>query len=488
MRHLINRPIGAGLENDPDDIRIVRGTLKALKGDEIVPEKLSGFIDDDLDADIRNFQQRSGLTEDGRLEPTGETERNLISRITGEGMDRAAAGDTVLSRSVGDGGENDAADVVAMKRALGTLGYLKYDRTAPPPPFIDAKTVAALTDLQRDAKLLTDGRADPNGKTIAAIGELLEEKSDSEAPDETQVALGPGLIPLSMFFARAAPHVIRQVPPIVALNEATKKLTENERSRGNAQDGESDFTAHPSGGTKLEHIPPNPGEFGGGKTEFPPEDPDKNDGKHEGRPTDPIRSDSTVFPLPENPENLIQVFPGNVEKPELPIIIERRGSEPVRAFNERIKRAFETLGNELSIKIIHIGGSRDADGNEIPEIHFKNKETGGLKGGSFPDISLEFRASKRTIRIHINTMDILVDGVTPSAREQRAAERLSINMEDYATLIEIQKPGANETVDFDALIERYKEPLQNMIDFAEGKIDRAAFIRRIQSTEKLPTK
>lgn len=489
MRNLIRHPIGAGLENDPDEIRLIRGTLKAINGEEFIPEDLSGFIDDDFDTDIRNFQQQAGLVEDGRLTPGGETERNLIARIAGETLDVATADETVLNRSVGDGGENDPEDVTAIKRALGTVGRLKYDRTRPPAPYIDTKAVDALRDLQRDKKLHIDGRADPDGETLRTLHELLEENPSDKPLDETQLALGPAaLIPLLFFLARTTPQFARLGPALLTANDAAKKLAEDERKRRDEGSYGSDPSKPGTNGTTLPNIPPDPQKLGGGKTEFPPEDPDKNDGITKGRPTEPARNDPTVFPVPKNPENLIEVFPDQRDELNVPIIIERRGSEPIREYNARLKRAFETLGNMLGINIIHIGGSRDAEGNEIPETYLKNKETGGRKGSSFPDITLEFRGAKLTFRIHINTMDKLVDGVTPSAREQRGAERLSINMEDDAALIEIQKPGANETVDFDVVIERYKETFQNMKDYADGKIDRAALIRRIKSTEKLPLK
>lgn len=480
MRHLIRRPIGAGLDNDPDDIRIVRGTLKALKGDEVNPEKLSGFIDDDLDTDIRTFQQNTGLIEDGRLTPGGETERNLISRITGENIDFTAADDAVLNRSVGDGGENDPRDVIVVKRALGTLGRLKYDRTKPASPIIDANTVDALTGFQQDKKLLVDGRADPGGETIKSLREALEEKSQDASPDETQIALGPLL---RLLLSRAA----RPLPPIIATDEAAKKAAEEEQKRRRDGSKDPEFTGQKSNGTKLEHIPPDPNKLGGGKTAFPPEDPDKSDGKMEGGPTEPVRNYPTVFPLPENPENLIQIFPGNTDRPEPPIIIERKGNEPTRVYNALLARMIERFGKKFGIKLIHIGGSRDADGNEIPETHLKNKETGGLKGGSFPDISFEI-PGLISLRVYLNSADTYADGVTLTKREENAARRMEINMEDNAVLIAIPKLRANQTVDLEALEKMLEPIIKDLKDLAEGKVDIRAFSRRISLREKLPLK
>lgn len=490
MQHLINRPIGAGLENDPDDIRLVRGTLKALNGEKIIPENLSGFIDDDLDADIRNFQQKSGLTEDGRLAPEGETERNLISRITGQGIDVAAPRDATLRRSVGDGGENDPADVAAVKRALGTLGYLKYDRTAPPSPFIDTKTVAALTEFQNDTKLLPDGRADPEGPTIESLRELLGENPDGPASDETQVALGPALIPLFLLLARAAPHAVklaRGAPAIGAVVDAGNKTAENNRKRGGERDEESNFTGDRSEGTKLEHIPPDPNRFGGGRTEFPSKGPDGSENKQEGRPTDPVTDIPAGFPMPKNPENLVEIFPGNTDMPELPLIIERKGNETTRSFNAKLVRGLEAIAKKNGLQVEHIGGSRDADGREVPETHLKNRDTGGLKGGSFADITL-LASGKRKFRILINTTDTRADGTTLSTRENEAAVTMLYNMEDNALLFTIAKARANETIDFDVLEDMLDPVVKLWKNVADGELDRDVVKQWIKFHEKLPTK
>lgn len=489
MRDLIKRPIGAGLDNDPDDIRIVRGTLKAVNGDEIDPETLSGFIDDDLDTDIRDFQQNAGLIEDGRLTPGGETERNLISRITGEGTDVATHADTVLQASVGEGGENDAADVIAAKRALGTLGYLKYDRTAPPSPFIDAQTVAALTKFQNDTKLFPDGRANPDGGTIEALRELLEEKSNRPGSDETEVAVGPALIPLFMLLARTAPHLAkfaRGAAAAGAVGNAARQAGDQTLQRPGEADTEQNFRGDRSEGIKLEHIPPDPSQFGSG-TEFPAEDPEGYDGKHEGQPTEPFTHIPAGFPIPDNPEDLVTLLPGNTDQPQLPLLIERRGKESTRAFNAGVTRAFEAVGKKIGLKIKHIGGSRDPDGREIPETHFKNRDTGGLKGGSFSDMTFLI-SGKQDILVVVNTVDTRADGMTPTTREENNAIKLDYNMKANAVLITLPKAGPDQTIDF-AEFERRTLPIfKDVKKIADGKSARDALGRRIKLHEKLPTK
>lgn len=490
MRHLINRPIGAGLDNDPDDIRIVRGTLKAVNGDEIAPETLSGFIDDDLDTDIRDFQQNAGLVEDGKLTPGGETERNLISRITGEGIDVATRADTVLRESVGDGGENDAADVIAAKRALGTLGYLKYDRTAPPSPFIDAKTVAALIEFQNDTKLFPDGRADPDGETIETLREALEEKSNRAGSDETEVALGPALIPLLMLLARTAPHLAKFARGAAAAgtvgNAARQAGNKTLQRRGEA-DAEQDFRGDRPEGSKVENIPPDPSRFGGGRTEFPAGDPDGNDGKQEGRPAEPITHIPAGFPIPDNPEDLVTLLPGNTDQPSLPLFIERKGKESTRVFNADVTRTFEAVGRNIGLQIKHIGGSRDPDGREIPETHFKNRDTGGLKGGSFSDMTFLI-SGKVDILVVVNTVDTRADGMTPTTREENGAIRLDYNMAANAILITLPKARSGQTIDFKAFESRIVPVFKDLKKIADGMSARNVLGRRIRLHDKLPTK
>lgn len=495
MRHLINRPIGPGLDNDPDDIRIVRGTLRAMKGEDINPETLSGFIDDDLDADIRHFQQDAGLVEDGKLSPDGETERNLISRITGDSIDVAAREDAVLQQSVGDGGENDPADVVAAKRALGTLGYLKYDRTAAPSPFIDSDTVAALTEFQNDTKLFPDGRADPDGKTIEALREALGEVPDRSAPGETKVAVGPLMVPLLLTLVRTAPHLAkfaRGAAAVGASSNAARQAGQKTRERQGDQrdpDEGSDFARARPESSKVENIPPNPNRYGGGRTEFPPEDPDGNDGKLEGRPAEPIIDIPAGFPIPDSPEDLVEILPGNTDKIELPIFIERRGKESTRAYNADVTRLFESAGKQNGLQVQHIGGSRDANGREVPETHFKNRDTGGLKGGSFADMSFwVWVPGKGKIEIHINTADTRADGMTLTTREKTAAIRLLYNMKKNALLITIAKAGPNETIDLDAMEKLIDPVMKGIKDAAENGFDRDTVERWIDIHQKLPTK
>ena len=121
------------------------------------------------------------------------------------------------------------------------------------------------------------------------------------------------------------------------------------------------------------------------------------------------------------------------------------------------------------------------------ETHLKNRDTGGRKGGNFIDITF-ITSGLRKIRIFINTVDTHADGKTLSAREERAAQQILINKEEDAILITIPKPGANETVDIDALEDLIEPLIRKLKDLSDGELDPGSVDQWIKLLEKLPTK
>ncbi|MEK9721872.1 MAG: peptidoglycan-binding domain-containing protein, partial [Rhodospirillaceae bacterium] len=67
------------MANRPDDIVAVKQRLHRLGFYEPPPEGIGDDIDAEFETAIRAFQQDNGLQVDGRLEPGGETERNLVA-------------------------------------------------------------------------------------------------------------------------------------------------------------------------------------------------------------------------------------------------------------------------------------------------------------------------------------------------------------------------------------------------------------------------
>lgn len=75
----LKKPVGNNLDNDPDDITKTK-ELFANEGYYKQPVE-NGYIDKELDDSIWNFQRDNDLKQDGIMNPGGETETALISRI-----------------------------------------------------------------------------------------------------------------------------------------------------------------------------------------------------------------------------------------------------------------------------------------------------------------------------------------------------------------------------------------------------------------------
>ncbi len=152
------------------------------------PEGFHDAIDADFDRSIRDFQESNGLKIDGLLLPGGETERNLIAYKTGEGFDGVGPDQVAIGGGVGFGGGNDTADVSAIKRAFGALDRYRYDRTRPPPPYIDSRLVEEIEAFQRENGLFDDGLIAPGGETLPALRDALAAQqpagTDTPAPKD----------------------------------------------------------------------------------------------------------------------------------------------------------------------------------------------------------------------------------------------------------------------------------------------------------------
>lgn len=171
---------------------------------------------------------------------------------------------------------------------------------------------------------------------------------------------------------------------------------------------------------------------------------DEDPGRGRDRPPpveDSTKPDITQLIPPElDPKDWIEVYPADPGL-KLPIVLENRGNEATRQLNTKINRCIEDAAKELGVKIVHEGGGRDREGNEVKEKHLKNKETGGLKGGSFLDGA--YRILKTGQRIFFNTFTARADG-SPISREERQAARILKNKEDGDILILIPKGELDE--------------------------------------------
>ena len=217
-RLFLHDSVGPGLRptNQPGDVIAVKQRLNRLGFYEPPPEGFGDDIDAGLDAAVRAFQTDNGLQIDGRLEPGGETERNLAA-FDDDAPEEAgfALEDIALTGRVGARGENAKQDVTQVKTLLASLGHYQFDRTRPPPPFVDTKMVEGIREVQRGLGVPVDGVIGPDGETLDALKK--SEGRPGTRPGETEVAFLPAVgaaavaaAPYVLHGLRlAAPHVLR---------------------------------------------------------------------------------------------------------------------------------------------------------------------------------------------------------------------------------------------------------------------------------------
>jgi peptidoglycan hydrolase-like protein with peptidoglycan-binding domain len=469
MVGLFNRSVGRGLDNNADDVKVARAVTRALDGDEVSLEMLSPYMDAEIEDGIRGFQRQQGLQEDGIIHPGGETERNMIARITGEAPDAPKAEEVEIDSSVGRGGENDAPDVVTLKRALGTLGYLKFDRTKPPSPFIDEKTVDALIAFQRDRGLQQDGKADPFGPSLEELRAVLGEESVARKEDGVQVAIAPLLIPILFTLGRVAVAAAMRVGTGTALRGAAgmvgrqlaKEGTQNVLKAGAATVARLPTPAGPVLTPPTE--PPDPDLTGKGTPPFPGEPPKKPEKPVEPEVVDIINNLPGEPDTPLKPEDVVEIFPNDRDKFTVPIVYERNEREQTKDLNDGVLNTSKEIGRDLSLTIKHVGGGRNGDGSDKKEVYLENAKADKTKGENPRKGSnylyLTFEVNGSTL-VHINTVDVYADGVSETTREFDAAVRVIQNKEEDDIFILVPKPRKGQTLD----VEGFRDFMRQILD------------------------
>ena len=479
--------------NRRDDVIAVKQRLNELGLYEPPPEGFADDIDAGFDAALKRFQAENGLQVDGRLEPGGETERNLVAALSDKKPEEPVTAEKlVLNGGVGSRGANKPEDVVKVKQALNALGRLPYDRTRPPPPYIDTKTLEAIRDVQRDLGLFDDGVIGPEGETIQALRDVFTESPEGRPrtstgetevaaayplpdgetsrarrdllyekprgrpgtrPGETEVAALPLAGAVPVIVRLAAPHVLRALGGSTA--GATAGQVTIDAAKGTAHKGADTVAKLRMIGPSLPPIPPFPAK-------------EDNAIQVESLPQAPSPLPThTAFPIPDDPGMLIEIFPDQSEEFSIPFILDNsRGSEPIQILNTSIKDLVLGVASARGLNIKHIGGARE-NGINVKETHLGNPD-GGRFGAARPDITLQNPETGR--RMFINTVDTRADGETPSSREQRAAVRIIINGESGDLLLLIPKPPKGMTIDFNAL-EEIVTPLLKEIAKPKPKVD-----------------
>ncbi len=343
-----------------------------------------------------------------------------------------------LSDHVGPRRRNRRDDVAKVELMLGGQGYLDLARTNGPTGYFGAPQEQAIRRLQADRGLSVDGWAAPDGETVASLRQGL------------RASPGVGVLHGGAGDDRPAPGPAGPVPPvfphlpIMGRRQADAVLEE----LGGAARAIGDFAL------RNQRFAPR---IGFGPPPFMP-----TTGIDDGPPpsvsaprTDPaLPGPSADPPPPPEPEHFpAEESTGWIEglippALDLPLIIERRGSERVRQLNAQVRAYIEERMAHYGVILTHTHGARDKDGNELSERYLKNVESRGRLGSSYPDITFKTEEPKRNL--HVQTVDTYADG-SLDRRERANALKLYKNMGNEDIQLSIPKPKPGQDLDWDAL-------------------------------------
>lgn len=460
-KRFLHGAVGAGdLDNRPEDVVATKRLLRDMGLYQPRPEGLGDDIDAGFDAALRRFQKERGLVEDGTLLPGGETERNLVAARSGEGLDPGPSPGEIRPRgTVGEGGENDPETVAMVKRAFGALGRYPYDRTRPPPPYIDAKLVDAIRDLQHESGIHPDGRIDPEGKTVDALRRAVATQHARQKtlpngkrlrPGETQVAVAPVLAaavpPLLGLMARAAPHLARGGGAAAGAAAGQAAI-----EAGKTQESKSEIMQNPPPSSP----PPYPAHQRNPKHNI-------NVSPADG-PKMPDRTE-TLIGTPVQPIKLIYQALDDDEFRRQIMIVERAGGERTRKLNDLVGKLGVEIGGKLGRELTMSHGGYHKDGNYQSEYWLKPQwpladPSKPLANGSWLDVVLTLDDGKS--KILINTVDIYRKDGRLKPREERQRVKVMINKNENEIFITIPKPHGE--VNLEEYVKQFEPALKDAI-------------------------
>ena len=391
----------------------------------------------------------------------------------------------------------DPDDVLGVKFAFHELGY--YD---PPTgefhPWPDAPLFEAIESFQVDNDLDADGEMLPGGPTELVLNSLPAPGS-APAPNAYERAVAEGLvrpedaISDSESWSRSVERRTGQqltpafAPAVVAggiaLAEAGKIVLPGllgglaaAAALGAARRGapvSPDASPMEGDGRRRAALPP--------EKPIPPRDFDPEEARKiqellqrppQPEPVLPMEPEQLIPPA-LNPEEWIEIFPD--QSGELPsfIIIERKGSPPIRNYNKTFNDALAEAGKREGAVVKKSFGAHDKDGNQQKELYLNGPHEGSTKDGSYLDFGVEIDGVE--VRIFGNSQSVRKDG-SPIPAEAKQVIKVLNNKKEGDLFVVVPKPAAGETVDFEALVEN----LRPIVRAAQGKshsIARTAPIR-----------
>ena len=360
----LNKPIGASYSLDEDD---VLKTKKALSGLGHYKEPKTGatpWPDTKMFDGLKSFQKKEGLKVDGLMKPKGPTEKVLKKKTAGLGL------------------------------VKGEWDWMRGDKGR------KEKKVKQQPWPERRSSLLEPGKdaAEQEARPKPA-GEGIESQVGGKQK-ETQVAFAPGA-------AYALPLLL---PLAAAAGEYLHKETEKRLDKGQS-------TAPPLMPTEPEKA-------------LPPSEPMKEKDKMPEWTESPVAKP----PMPDRMENVpakmddsFEIYPELDETlRDMGVIVENsRGDKKTQAETNLIIRILDEGLKKRGVRKIHIGGGESVKGKYMKERYIKPS---GTDGAARPDGSFQIQNERKNRTeekiLDFNTVDTWKDGITPTARERRALERI----------------------------------------------------------------
>ncbi len=488
-------PFGSEYGIDADDILRTKKALSSLGHLPGPKGPITPYADRWMIDGLKSFQRSNGLAVDGIMKPGGPTAKAL-GRALGDKADPQILparhpiplpenddgtfsisrplgpnGHGILSwtpsvfgtlSDVGHGRRNLPRDVLAVRRALAWSGDLPAERAAIPANAGSdghADLFDAIERFQTRNDLKTDGWMGPNDETAraldtavaervsahedAAAGNRKDNASDKAKDSVTQVAMaGPVINLLLRQLPRLLPGVAAGVAGQKAIEETLKSKGENASPRSEIAD------PMPSSPPPLE---PDDNRFPN-KEEYPAEGP-KLPGL-EGLPAkEPTKPEPLIF------EALREEIRKELSKPSQANPGDKwtiKGNELIAG--DVLDEILDEYPDEVKDAIKHMGGAGKK------EEYMPDEQT-GMKGSSFPDITLEDIRYNTKLRALTGLM--LKDGRTPISRERRQVYgvRDKSDSGDIVAALPKLRPG----MDIDEFKNRAKEALRPYIHAWIGK-------------------
>lgn len=396
----------------------------------------------------------------------GRSSRNLdvldaaiegIRRMTETGKSMEAAFGSSpyqLDAPVGRRGDNGRIDVAKIETLLGRAGYLDLAPTDGPTGYYGTRVEDALKRFQKDGDLKADGLVNPGGPTLAALTRATAANENGSSSK--------------------APSLLESGSERIETQGSTDEPAKKQQHAAMLLDGLGRKVVMPPQytppGQPMAPIPLSPRHVLPGRPPIPiplpplPLPPGPAESAKDRVPQKPPivgqdRPTGSTPPTPANDNDQKPILPGPsptdlfLEELLRPYRENRRGDGFTQYGNDMIvqegRKILETEFPDLKDQIEHAGGA-SIDGlgeKKIEEKYFKNFETKGKKGSSYPDIYYKHKTLLEEDPGHhgaLNTVDIYKSG-DPTKRERDNKDKLIKNMKsDLVETLPKFRPGDDE--------------------------------------------